>query len=335
MIGYYIHHHGYGHRTRASSICARLDHPVTALTSMAMPDYQVYDYVVQLPRDDTESVVDPTANGAFHWIPLHHSGLRERMRIIAQWVTDVRPAAMVIDVSVEVATLVRLLGVPVVVIAIPGDRTDSPHSLVYQLADHIVAAWPPGVYEPTWLEPYASKTTYVGGISRFDGRPHAAGDRSDKPSVLALGGAGGSAVDLTAIRQCAARHSQFQWTALGVPGAPWVHDPWPAICRADIVVSHAGQSCIADIAAAARPAIVIPQRRPFNEQHATASVLDREGLAVTHPDWPANHEWPDLLDRARSACSTKWRRWRTCGAATRAAEVIDRVASRHDAGVVA
>ena len=49
---------------------------------------------------------------------------------------------MVVDVSVEVAILVRLLGVPVVVMAMPGDRIDAPHDLVYQAADHILAAWP-------------------------------------------------------------------------------------------------------------------------------------------------------------------------------------------------
>ena len=54
----------------------------------------------------------------------------------------------VIDVSVEVATLLRLLGVPVVVVAMPGERVDAPHTLVYQLADHILAAWPQDLYVP-------------------------------------------------------------------------------------------------------------------------------------------------------------------------------------------
>ena len=35
MIGYYIHHHGTGHRSRAQSICTHLDAPVTALTSLS------------------------------------------------------------------------------------------------------------------------------------------------------------------------------------------------------------------------------------------------------------------------------------------------------------
>ena len=74
------------------------------------------------------------------------------MGLIAAWVTATKPNVMVVDVSVEVAMLVRLLGVPVVVMAMPGDRIDAAHDLVYQAADHILAAWPRELYEPPWLQ---------------------------------------------------------------------------------------------------------------------------------------------------------------------------------------
>ena len=175
MIGYYVHHHGRGHLARATSICAHLREPVTFLSSIDMPD-QRHRNTVRLPRDDrAPTFSDPSANGTLHWAPLHDSGLRERMGLIAAWVTATKPNVMVVDVSVEVAMLVRLLGVPVVVMAMPGDRIDAPHDLVYQAADHILAAWPRELYEPPWLREHSAKTTYVGGISRFDGRaPNAA-----------------------------------------------------------------------------------------------------------------------------------------------------------------
>ena len=69
----------------------------------------------------------PAAHGVLHWAPHHDAGLRGRMALIAQWVADVHPSAAVIDVSVEVAALLRLLGVPVVVVAMPGERIDAPH----------------------------------------------------------------------------------------------------------------------------------------------------------------------------------------------------------------
>ena len=108
MIGYYVHHQGRGHLARASSICAHLRKPVTVLSSIAIPDHQHFD-TVRLPRDDAAGTVsDPTANGTLHWAPLHDNGFRERMRVIAEWVAAVRPEVMVVDVSVEVAMLVRL-----------------------------------------------------------------------------------------------------------------------------------------------------------------------------------------------------------------------------------
>ena len=156
------------------------------------------------------------ANGVLHWAPHHDAGLRERMACLAQWVAENSPAAAVVDVSVEVATLLRLLGVPVIVVAMPGHRVDSPHQMVYQLADHIVAPWP-----------------------------------------LVLHGTGGSALRLDMVADCRQHHPEYQWRTLGVAGGPWVDDPWPTICAADVIIAHAGQNSIADIAAAQKPAIII------------------------------------------------------------------------------
>jgi UDP-N-acetylglucosamine--N-acetylmuramyl-(pentapeptide) pyrophosphoryl-undecaprenol N-acetylglucosamine transferase len=118
-----------------------------------------------------------------HWVPHHDDGLRTRMALIARWVEETRPAAVVVDVSVEVALFVRLLGVPVIVMTMPGERTDGPHDLVHQLADHIVAAWPQELYEPEWLHAYDAKTSYVGGISRFE-EHDVLSSTEDRASVL-------------------------------------------------------------------------------------------------------------------------------------------------------
>ncbi|MDP9166908.1 MAG: hypothetical protein M3O32_12740 [Actinomycetota bacterium] len=329
MIGYYVHHHGRGHLSRASSICARLSQPVTVLTSLAVTDRRSFDEVVDLPRDDgAGQLVDPTASGVFHWVPLHHNGLRERMRIIAEWVASARPTAVVVDVSVEVATLIRLLGVPVIVVAMPGNRTDRPHELVYELADHILAAWPRALHQPDWLRPHDAKTSYVGGISRFAGRSRPTTRSAGPRRVLTFGGAGGSIVDSAMIERYAADHPRFQWSSLGVAGGRWIDDPWDELCDADVVVTHAGQSSIADIAAAGRPAIVVPQSRPYDEQHVTATVLGRAGIAVSRRDWPRSEEWEPLIDRALQLDVEGWQRWRTAGAPDRAAAAIDEVAAR-------
>jgi hypothetical protein len=285
--------------------------------------------VVPLPRDDTATVVsEPTAHGALHWAPHHDSGYTARMAAIARWVHDHRPDAFVVDVSVEVASFVRLLGVPLVTVTLPGERTDAPHLLVHRLADRIVAAWPHELATPEWLRPHADKTAYVGGISRFDGRTISApAQRPTHTEVLVLGGAEGLGVAPAELRRAAAAVPDSTWTVLG--GAEWVDDPWPLICAADVVVTHAGQNCIADVAAARRPAIVMPQQRPYAEQHATARVLQRHALAEVVAHWPEPRSWPTLIDRARSLDAQRWRRWCVEGAAARAAQSIDAVAEQH------
>jgi hypothetical protein len=132
MIGYYAHHHGRGHVQRAACIASRLSVPMTILTSA--PDTDACAGRVALARDDGPVLGDPTAGGVLHWAPQGHSGLRRRMATIAAWIEQEQPAIMVVDVSVEVAVLCRCMGVPVVVVAMPGDRTDRAHRLGYDIA---------------------------------------------------------------------------------------------------------------------------------------------------------------------------------------------------------
>ncbi len=262
-----------------------------------------------------------------HWAPIDDDGLRARMHNIADWIERTRPSAVVVDVSVEVAMFVRLLGVPVIVVAMPGRRIDAPHEMVYHLADHILACWPNDLYDPEWLHAHRAKTSYIGGVSRFDGRkriPRISGKRR----IVFLGGAGASDVGLASVDTCATHFPQYRWHAVGVSTDTWVRDPWPTMSDADVIVAHAGESSIADLATAARPSIIIPQPRPFEEQFTTAHVLAENGLAVSHPRWPTTGEWPDLIDRARRTDLRRWRRWRTEGAARRAASAIEDVAGR-------
>jgi hypothetical protein len=325
VIGYYVHHHGSGHLNRAISICTQLRHPVAVLTSLDIPRPHPFATVLALPRDDAGTRPEqPSANGALHWVPHHDDGLMTRMALIAQWIEQTRPAAVVTDVSVEVALFVRLLGVPVIAIAMPGERTDGPHALVHQIADHIVAAWPQELYEPEWLHAYAAKTTYVGGISRFEDREvlHPTEDHG-RPSVLVLSGTGGCDFDQATVDATAAQIPEIAWKTLGLRGGPRTPDPWPDMCAADVVITHAGQNCVADVATAGRPAVVLPQPRPYDEQHVTVETLRRHRLAVAARGWPDARAWRCLIAQARASDPRRWQRWQTTGAAARAAEAIE------------
>jgi hypothetical protein len=51
---------------------------------------------------------------------------------------------------------------------------------------------------------------------------------------------------------------------------------------------------------------------------------------VARPRWPDGNRWQELLDRALGLGGSGWHRWRTAGAAGRAARVIEAVADgRH------
>jgi len=299
MIGYYAHHVGHGHLRQAQTIAAVTTRQVTILSSLPRPADLVGGWV-GLPRDDqTDGPRARTADGLLHWAPLQDDGLRSRMGIIAAWIRDNRPAAMVVDVSVEVTAFARLMGVPVVAIMLPGRRDDPAHRLGYSLAETLIAPWPAsfGLALAEGSEDYAAKVRYVGGFSRFDGRAPAPKPAGETRRAIVLQGSGGVGPGAAQIDAARAATPGWRWTVFGV-GGRWVEDPWPALSTADVIITHAGLNAVAEVAATRRPAIVIAQPRPHDEQLATAAALGRAGLAITLGRWPAAAEWPNLLDRA-------------------------------------
>ncbi|MEU0038009.1 glycosyltransferase [Streptomyces sp. NPDC006333] len=250
------------------------------------------------------------------------------MATIAEWIRREKPTLFVSDVSVEAATLARLMGTPVVVTAMRGNRHDEAHRLAYDLADALIAPWPTFLPEPGWPSHWRAKTVHTGSISRFDGRsrpPRISGrNRAGKEVVVMLGG-GGTDLNATQLQEAAQAASPWTWTLLGGPGADWIEDPWPVLCGADVVVTHAGQNAIAECAAARVPAVVIPQERPHGEQHATARALERAGLATVRDTWPEPQEWPGLLARA-AAHKSHWELWSPGDGAQKAARLLSRLA---------
>ena len=101
-----------------------------------------------------------------------------------------------------------------------------------------------------------------------------------------------------------------------------VDDPMPYLQRARAVIAAAGQNSVADLAAAGAPAIVLPQDRPFGEQHATARLLDEAGIAVAPAHPPRPEQWEDFIAEAVDRAAG-WPRWQADGAAARAARVIE------------
>ncbi|WP_456697105.1 glycosyltransferase [Aeromicrobium sp. P5_D10] len=332
MIGYYVHHQGKGHLHRAISVAAAIDTVVVGLSSLPRPAGWIGPWLV-LPRDDQGSdPVDASARGRLHWVPEMDSGLTARMAEISSWIADVEPALMVVDVSAEVSLLARLHGTPVVTTVLPGDRRDSAHDLVHSVARRIIAAWPADVDGMVkGLDVHRDRLACVGGLSRFDGRDIPAVDRPGTKRVLVLQGAGNQSLDLWDLTAAQAQTPGWSWQVLG--GTTWLDDPWEALCQADVVITHAGQNAIAEVAAARRPAVVVPQPRPFWEQTTMAAVLATDSrFPVTVCSALPETDWEELLDKTAVLDGSRWAAWNDGQGARRIADIIHQELDRTPTG---
>ena len=330
MIGWYIHHHGFGHVSRFLAVQPHLRAPVIAFSSMPRPAGLAGDVEwVRLPPDaepfeapDGTRVeprdADPTARGHLHWAPHGHPGHRERLATIAATAASRDLDTFVVDVSAEVVAFARLLGVRTVAVTQPGTRTDAPHALAYGLADRIVAPWPEGAVDAPGLAPHADRVTWTGGISRFDAR--AVSGAVDHRRVLLLGRVLPPDVRDESVRRLGERG--WNVTSVGHDDASRVDDPWPLLTRSTVVVSAAGQNSVADLAASGARAVVIGQERPFDEQRATAESLEAWGLARRADGAVSADHLVDLVEKA-AGDAPDWSRWRVSGAAARMAAAIE------------
>lgn len=337
-VGWYVHHHGAGHLHRFLAVRELVGERVVGLGSGGRPAGVEDDAWLALPSDvPTGPPEDPGAGGALHWAPLRAPDAGRRTARIARWVERDRPRAIVVDVSVEVAVLARLLSVPVVVVAQRGVRRDVPHRTGFAVASAVVAPWTRATHAasdlPTGVEP-----VLCGAMSRFDDRERPAPPRRPRTGttdVLLLVGSGGHALRAEDVRAAAAATPDARWHVAGAlrtgdgPGLV-DHGPradvWALLSRCDVVVGTAGGNVVAEVAAARRPLVLLPQERPFGEQLRQAELLARAGLATALDAWPAAAEWPAILDGAVARGGEAWGLHHDGRGAERMAATIRRVA---------
>lgn len=342
-VGYYAHHVGAGHRHRALALADELlarGTAVTVLTSAAPDDGWTSGEAAtwrRLDRDDQPAPAahaDETARGRLHWAPLGHDGLRRRTAQVSAWIEQTRPDLIVSDVSQEVALLARLHGVPVVSVLLPGRRDDAPHALGLGLSEEVVGFWPgEGHLDDSGLPgDVVRRVRALGGHSRF---APTTGARPRRPRhLVVLAGTGGGAEHLLAAGR-AALSALDGWTHQMLSGETWVDNPFEHLREADVVLTHAGQNAVAEVAAARVPAVVVAQERPFGEQHATARALDagQWPVVVAHgtgsPGGPGGGEtWAGLVRRASPLDGSRWQGWVDGGAAARFADLVEAALAR-------
>ncbi|MBV9831996.1 MAG: hypothetical protein JOZ82_10430 [Marmoricola sp.] len=324
MIGYYVHHQGRGHLHRAEALQASWSGTVTGLSSLPRPLGWRGPWV-RLPRDDRAvAPVDPTARGQWHWAPLGDPGVRARAALLSTWLEQARPAAVLVDVSAEATMLVRLHGVPVVSMVLPGRRTDPVHLAGFRASSALVAAWPQGLdLTPGLPDDVRRRIVCLGGISRYAGT--AAPARPSGRRAVLLQGRGGDALWPRSPTELQRRTPGWSWTVLG-GSAPWVADPAAAVTGARVVVTTAGQGSLADVAALRRPAVVVACERPFAEQESTAAALRDGPWPVVVASDVEEATDPSTLDRAAALDGDRWAGWCSRGAAEVLRRVLEEVA---------
>ncbi|MTB89089.1 hypothetical protein H9L21_11035 [Aeromicrobium senzhongii] len=323
MIGYYVHHVGSGHLHRATALAAALDVPVTGLSSLPRPAAWTGDWI-ELDRDDlTARTAGDTAEGFLHWAPFGEPGLRSRMAAVSSWIGAAAPDLVVSDVSVEIALLARLHGVPVISVVLPGDRSDRAHQLGYAASTELVSFWPPSA--EGMAIGAGERLRPLGALSRFTAPDEVPQRSSSSRRVVVLNGRGGGGPTAAQLDEARRQTPGWQWEILGGSDGPWLADPFPSIRDADVVLTHAGQNAIAEVAAARRPAIVVPGARPHDEQRTTAGVLaSGPWPVVVEREFPSTG-WAERLDRAVGLDGRDWAPWCDGRAAERFAEVVARV----------
>jgi hypothetical protein len=335
-IGWYLHHHGRGHLHRFLAVAPNLAHEVTVLTSLPRPLASGATEWIDLPLDVLLRPGQPgtvEAGGLLHWAPLGESGFRDRMAMIAEWIARTNPVAIVVDVSVEVALLARLMGVPVLWVAQRGIREDRPHRLAYAAAEVIIAPWTTATDSPSAIAvPTAAPMIHVGALSRFDHETPTPVPEERRVGLLL--GFGGHAVEAADIAAAAAATPEWTWeiaadTDVGALANVISHPPdcdvWALLNRSAVVISSASGNAVAEVAAARRPLICLPQDRPFAEQRQQAAALSGAGLALVAETWPPAERWPGLLERARAHGGSGWGALHDGAGAERFAAVIDSV----------
>lgn len=310
LIGYYVHHHGDGHRQRALAIAnanpgrfvllgTGLAGRTGAVRAIDLPD----DRMPGAPFDGIDSTMSRPE--ALHYAPLNHEGVRARMGLIAQWIAEARPAAMVTDVSVEVAMFARLCATPVAFVRLSGRRDDAAHCEAYRAASMLIAPFArqlDDVALPRWIR---DKTVYCPGIVAT--RPALVEPVSGR--VLVVAGKGGAPFDGNRLAAAAIATPRHHWRVIGPATVPdrcpdnlefagWVNDAPVEIAAAQIVVGAAGDGLVNAVIANLKRFVCLPEARPFDEQLQKARALQTAGAGIVLEQWPNPDRWETILAEA-------------------------------------
>lgn len=323
---FYVHHHGAGHITRVLQIIKTIRQQCNcdiALLGTGLSKYlhgiphgiKTIDLPPDIPsKDDSYHCLHPVRH--LHYSPLNIANLLERNALIVDHLRENPRTICIVDVSCEIAQLLRLCGVPSVLVRQHGNRTDLAHQLAYEGAAYIIAPYAQEMSSSSEEGRYASKTLFSGGFSRFDG--HKATNAEQNDQIALIVGKGGTNLTNRFVRHIQKEVSgDYTLHIIGDVNAKpsgknivlhgHLPDPSSVLDICTVVLCNGGHNTIMEMASLRKRIVCIPASRPFGEQVEKALHLERLGLAiVVREGLLYETDWNTILQQAADLDVRKW-----------------------------
>ncbi|MBL4678957.1 MAG: hypothetical protein JKY70_22615 [Mucilaginibacter sp.] len=311
VIFYFVHAHGNGHRATFNMLYPALSayFKVIAITTNSEitaylhSKYQVE--VVQLPPKYPVGyhVPEHTFSRPFEVTP-YAVEPANRARALADAILHYQPKTFYCDGVPELAILVRGMGVPVVLVHLPGNIMSDPTQVfAHQLADHIIAHFPEKLEQPDYQ--FGAKTFYSGYISQYADRKFSNDQYANSNEITIL--LGYDNYDEQVLSNITAdNHATF--TIVGNKNHYNLRDNCKQLGRVadistaivgDVVISAAGQNTIAELLSLNKSLVLLPEPRPYYEQDVHAQVLVKNNVALLARENFSALQWQDVLSKAK------------------------------------
>jgi hypothetical protein len=326
---------------RAEALVAHLRSQVTVLSTADLRDAPLGDALrVRLPSPSASGPASATA-----WHPDRPASVAPSLgpdgaAELVAWLEQEDPELLFVDGPSDITLFARLVGVPVVALRRHGRRSPAQRQLIDRRAVGSLAPYPRELAGAD--EDEDPRTVHAGLLSRFAGQvPDRAGARralgvdDDRRLVTVICGQDGLGISGEELLAAGAATPGWRWHLLGrcrasqlaapanVHRFGWVHDPWPHLTAADVIVAGASPSTVAEVADANVPLVVVPRASRDDEERRFADTLGAVGAALPLGAWPAAGRWATALAAAAALDPAPLATLRDPGSARRAAEWLD------------
>ena len=310
-IFYFVHAHGNGHKATFNMLYPALSvffKVIAITTNSGVTGYLHEKHDVQVLELPTKyppgyEIPEHTFSKAFEVTPYAIEPAR-RTKALAEAMEYYDPKALYCDGVPELAIMARGMGVPVVLVHLPGNVMNDPTQVfAYELADHIVAHFPLSLEQASYQ--YTSKTYYSGYMSQYSGHGLKRSNDSDINNVTVL--LGYDNYDVSVLKNIT-KDQNTQFTIVGnkrdydldkncILLGP-VKDVSKVIAG-EVVISAAGQNTIAELLSLGKRLILLPEPRPYDEQAVHTEMLANKEVVLLAQETFSAQQWQNMLQKAK------------------------------------